>query len=264
MRAYPQLAKFGTKTVNRAYQSLQQQGFDAEGSLKIIKDNPLVLRYRPESLYHRLEIWRGCQFGEKLTQELLKQCPELLDFDDEKYIRERMAELKTFALRDKNIWRLLMASPNLLTEDLSVFYAKCNYLTGIMKVDMTDAVKSGVFSYSLRRIRTRHMFMVRLGIYKEKTKHYNELDPNKNPRLKRIMNSDDVYFATQLCRVSLLEYETFVELYRRELKNNKQLTGDRKIDNLSDDEEDDENTDDEYDDEVLDVDDDPDYEKDIK
>lgn len=249
------------KTVCQVYDIFMEQGFDTTGALKIIKDNPLVLRYRPESVYKRIEIWRGCQFGGRLAHELIKQCPELLDFDDEEYVRGRVADLTVYAATKKNVWRLLMASPNLLIDNLPIFTAKCNYLDGIMKVDVTDAVKSGVFAYSLRRIRTRHMFMVRLGIYKERTKHYNEMDTDKNPRMRRIMDSSDEKFAKKVCGVSLLEYETFVELYRRELKNNKQLTGDYRIDNV---EEEDEVEDSDYDDEELDVDDDPDYLKDYE
>lgn len=250
------------KNLTNVYKTFVQQGFDSSDAIKIINDNPMVLRYRHDSLSHRLEIWRGCHFGEKLTQALIKQCPELLDFDDELYVRNRMADLKLYAGRGKNMWRLLMASPNLMVEDLALFRAKCTYIEGIMRADVTDAVKSGIFSCSLRKIRTRHMFMVRLGIYKERTKNYSELDTDKNPRLFRIMNTNDATFAKKICDVSLLEYETFSELYRRELRNNKQLTGDWRVDDASDEDED---TDDEdSDEEEIDVEDDPDYQKDFK
>lgn len=165
---------------------------------------------------------------------LIEQCPEILDFNDEKFLRERIADIKVYAQREKNVWRLLMASPNLLTDNITTFQAKYNYLSGVMKVDVTDAVKSGVFAYSMRKIRTRHMMLVRLGLYKQRTKSFNELDPNKNPRMARIMDTTDEEFATKICNISLLEYETFEELYRRELRNKRQLTGVWAIDQAED------------------------------
>lgn len=238
-----------------------QAGFETPGILKIITENPLILRYHPNSITARIEIWRGFQFGELLTIALIQQCPELLDIDDEKFLRERIADLKVYAQRDKNVWRLLMASPNLLTDNVSLFQAKYNYLSGVMKVDVTDAVKSGVFAYSLRKIRTRHMMLVRLGLYKQRTKHFNELDPNKNPRMARIMDTSDDEFATKICSISLLEYETFEELYRRELQNKRQLTGVWAIDTADDSDLESSSDSDSDNDGDTDVDEDDDYDK---
>lgn len=257
----PQLAKFGPKTVTKIHDKFVQAGFKTPGIIKIITENPLVLRYQPNSIATRIEIWRGFQFGEKLTLALIQQCPEILDFNDEKFLRERIAELKAYALREKNVWRLLMASPNLLTDSLATFHAKSNYLSGVMKVDSTDAAKSGVFAYSLRKIRTRHMMLVRLGHYKERTKHFSELDPNKNPRMARIMDTSDEVFATKICNISLLEYETFEELYRRELHNKRQLTGVWAIDNVEDSDDESGSDLDDHDDGDTDVEDDVDYDK---
>lgn len=211
-------------------------GYKTPEIIQIFKANPLLAQYSPENISNRLEIWRGCSFGEDLTKALVIQCPEILDIDDEKFIKNRLAEIKTYAQRDKNVWRILMASPNVLVEGTAAFDEKIKYLWGVMKIEMTDAVKSGVFSYSIRKLRTRHMMMVRLGIYKERPKNYNPLDPNKNPRMARIIDSTDEEFANKICGISLFEYETFCELYAREMRNMRQKTGDWHVDNLSDDE----------------------------
>lgn len=196
---------------------------------------------------HRLEIWKGCQFGDKHLFELIEQCPELLDFTNENMIRDRMADLKVIAEKTKYIWRLLMASPNVLTDNMKVLDAKNEYLRKVMQVDVTDIVKSGVFSHSLLKIKTRHMMLVRLGIYKERTKHYNELDPDKNPRVAKIVDTSNEDFANKVCGISLIEYEAFEGLYKRELMNKRDVVEDKDIEDDDDSDEGEEDVDEDKD-----------------
>lgn len=200
------------------------------------------------------------QFGEVLTRQLILQCPEILDIDNEDYIKQRMAEIITYAGKRKNIWRILMASPNVLVEDITLFKKKYNYIQGVMNVDVSDAVKSGIFSHSIDKIRNRHLLMVRLGIYKKRPKNLNPMDPNKNPRMHRIVDSTDEMFAKKICGISLLEFETFVALHSRELRNKRQKTGRWQVDNLDDSDIESSDSEDELDEYQEDVDDIANYE----
>lgn len=158
-----------------------------------------------------------------------------------------MADLKVIAEKTKYIWRLLMASPNVLTDNMKVLEAKNEYLRKVMQVDVTDIVKSGVFSHSLLKIKTRHMMLVRLGIYKERTKHYNELDPDKNPRVAKIVDTSNEDFANKVCGISLIEYEAFEGLYKRELMNKRDVVEDKDIEDDDDSDEDEEDVDEDKD-----------------
>lgn len=179
---------------------------------------PELLRNSAKSLENRLEMWHFCKFSNSQLFQLFVQCPELLEFNDEDQLYNRFGELRTFARTPKNIWRLFMASPNVLVDDFKTIQAKVDYVLGPMQADHTDLVKSGVLGVPLTKIKCRHVLLVRLGIYKKKKAKASPLDPNKNPRLFRIMDVSDQEFAAKTCNISIKELQAFYDLYERELE----------------------------------------------
>lgn len=230
----PKLAIFDKATIQRAHEVFMRAGFTEENAFKAIKKHPPILRFQPKKLTNALESWRGCQFTNSQYIQLFVQCPELLEFDNENELRSRIVNIKMFAERTKNVWRLLMASPDIMTDSPKVVEAKANYLQKEMKVDVSDAVKSGVFSHSLTKLKCRHMLLVRLGIYKEKSKNADPLDPNKNPRVARIIDTPDAEFAAKICGISIAELHAFYSLYRRELEEQEDLEEDSDLDDDED------------------------------
>lgn len=216
------IATFGRHRVQMIHNGLLKAGFTPENSIEVIKGHPEVLRFTPQQLEKSLEAWHICNFTQTQFYDLFVQCPELLEFDDQFYIASRFAELKKFAATPKNIWRLLMASPNVLVDDEKVIRAKVSYVLNEMEADETDLLKSGALGLPLSKIKTRHMLMVRLGIYRKRKWKASEMDPNKNPRISRIMDSNDTQFATKVCGISTKEFEAFCELYEREMKELKE------------------------------------------
>lgn len=237
----PELERFSEASILKTYDAIVGMGFTPENTLKIIAEHPLIIRLQPNTLMERFEMWHICNFSTTQMFHLFTQCPELFEFNDENQLRERIATLKTYVHTDKNIWRLFMQSPNVLIDDLKEFFTKADYLQYEMKVDFTDAVKSGVFGQSLTKLKCRHTLLVRLGIFEPKHKTVNEMDNNKNPRVHRIVDSTDEYFAQHLCGISLAELEAFNALYKRELAEKEEeeaLDSDEDEDILSDDDDD--------------------------
>lgn len=166
----------------------------------------------------------------------------MLEFDDEQYIGSRFAELKKFAYTPKNIWRLFMASPNVLVDDIRSIREKVSYILNDMEADETDLVKSGVLGLPIIKIKSRHMLLVRLGLYKKRNWKASTMNMNKNPRLFRIMDSGDDEFASKTCGgLSIKELETFYDLFERELKEKKEEA--LEYDEFSDEETDDSESD---------------------
>lgn len=213
-----QIAYYGESIVKRTYGVLLKTGFSPENSVKIIEKHPNLLRYKPKQIEDRLEMWHMTQFSPTQYYDLFVQCPELLEFDDEEQIAKRYAELQTIVHTPKNIWRLLMSCPNVLVEDMKTIQKKVDYILKNMEADVTDLVKSGSLGLSLKTIRTRHVLLKRLGIWKKRNWRASELDPNKNLRLYRIMDVSDEEFAMKTCGISIKELEAFFELYERELE----------------------------------------------
>lgn len=219
---YPDVARFNKISVSRSYDVLYKIGFSPENCIKVIEGYPSLLRFKEKDLEKRLDVWHVCQFSKTQYYELLVQCPELLECDDASYLAKRCTQLQSFAWTTKNIWRLFMSSPNILVDDMKTINEKVDYIFDKMQSDITDLVKSGSLGLSITKIKSRHMFLVRLGIFKKRNMKASEMDPNKNPRLFRIMDTSDELFAARTCGVSLRELEAFYDLYERELEEKKQ------------------------------------------
>lgn len=211
------IAYYGRDSIERTYNALQRTGFTHKNSLSIIKSHPDVLRIKPSDIERRLDMWHMAQFSQPQFYELFVQCPELLDFNDEGYIGKRYANLREIFSTPKNIWRILMSSPNVMVENMKSIRKKTDYILNTMEADVTDLAKSGALGLPLKKIKTRHMLLVRLGIYKKKNIRASNLDINKNPRLFRIMDANDDEFARKTCGISMNELEAFCDLYGREL-----------------------------------------------
>lgn len=235
-----QIAKYGSSIVQRTHKVLLKAGFTPENSVTIIDKHPDLLRYKPKQIEDRLEMWHMAQFSQPQYYELFVQCPEILDFDDEQQIAKRYAQIQTIVHTPKNVWRLLMSCPNLLVDDMQAIEQKVDYILKNMEADVTDLVKSGALGLSLKTIKTRHILLVRLGIYKKRNWRASELNPDKNLRLFRIMDVSDEEFAVKTCGISVKELEAFDELYERELEEQIQAQEDYEdIDTDSEDESDD-------------------------
>lgn len=197
-------------------------GFTPENCSTIIDKYTNILRIHAEDVENRIEMWNSCQFTKTQFYDLFIQCPELIEFNDPNALSKRLGQLRSIVSTPKNIWRLLMASPNVLVDNFQSIQTKVDYVTKDMEADVTDLVKSGTLGLPLKKIKTRHMLLVRLGIYKKRNFKASELSSNKNPRLFRIMDVDDEEFASKTCKISFKELEAFSDLYERELEEIKE------------------------------------------
>ncbi|KAG4069112.1 hypothetical protein HA402_008423 [Bradysia odoriphaga] len=212
----PQLKNFTKDQWQQTFETLTGQGFNISSFMTIVGKRPQLLRRSPEKLNESIECLRYTNFESKLIYELVEKNPEYLEFNNVALLREKMSFLKWLAKTEMNIFRLLYASPNVLAETEECTKAKMDYMTKVMRLDETQASKSSAFSYSLDEIKLRHVFLDRLGLFKPKNPKVSSLQPSKNPKTSSIFDCSDREFATKTCGVTVEEFETFRELYRRE------------------------------------------------
>lgn len=210
-----------TKYPHTLWQQLQKvlvhdQGFPPNSFVQLVSQQPKLLTLSPSALHKNIEAWRSCQFGERRTQDLLIKYSELILYGDPGHLRHRIAFLQSYVTTSKNVWRLLMSSPDVAFAPELQIKAKFDYLLNVMKVPVPQIIDSDVFVHSLEHLKMRHIFMDRLGLYKKKSKKADEDEKDTNTRLSRIMDSSDKRFATKVCHVTLQEYEVFQELIKRE------------------------------------------------
>lgn len=164
--------------------------------------------------------WLMFDFGEKETKQLIGTHPELLEIKNLKKVNDNLNALMSYVGK-KHGYKVFLTSPSVITDKVTNIEEKINYLRDKMKADTVEVYKSKVFERSLFKIKARHIFMVRLGIYftpKKKSDTADKPGMKKNPQLYKIMDTSDKSFATKLCHVTLEEYETFEELYKKELE----------------------------------------------
>ncbi|GAB0094480.1 uncharacterized protein DMENIID0001_097860 [Sergentomyia squamirostris] len=219
LKLNPKLLEYDVQSWERVLTTLKNYGFPSYMLLPLVVNHPLVLRKPSDQIISGLSKWNSSQFGERNIMKLITKYPTLLEINkDEGHIYERIARLQEYAETRKNVWTLLMNSPNVITDRIPAIESKIKYLRDTMKVELADVLKSEVFSKDLVKIRSRHIFLERMGIYKTKGYKDDPSEINKNPKLYQIIDSSDKTFATKIAFATLEEYEVFEELYARELK----------------------------------------------
>ncbi|XP_030380576.1 uncharacterized protein LOC115628554 [Scaptodrosophila lebanonensis] len=212
----PALSIYTQDTWYRAHHVFQNHGLQTLNFLRIVTGNPSVLRRSPEDIIGSLEIWRACQFGERLLHLLLTKYPELLDYRNARDLLPQTAYLRSLVGTNKNVWKILMNSPDLLAQSEHKIEQKFIYLTDTMRIEVPEIVKSAAFSMLFEELCCRHAFLVRLGLFKPRAPKDNPDEPTTNNRLYQITDTSEKSFATKICHVTLTEYETFKELFARE------------------------------------------------
>ncbi|XP_055389375.1 transcription termination factor 4, mitochondrial [Condylostylus longicornis] len=194
----------------------QKYGFKNDEVLKIVEKNKSILKHPANFLNHNIEFWRGFEFGQRQFQELILVHPEILDVKDYKHIANKISYLKYFVKTPKNVWLLLLNSPEILTRREEIIKNYFLYLEERMRLSTPEIVKSKVFSKPLNELKCRHIFLERLGLFKPRSP---KSDPNiqtKNPMLYKIIDTSDKEFCKKICGISLIEFETFIELFNIE------------------------------------------------
>lgn len=214
----PELLNYGLDSWQRVLTTFRSQGFPSYMLMPLVVNHPMILRKSPEQITQGLNKWNTSQFGEKNVMKLITKYPTLLEIaSDEMYLCNRIAHLQEYAETRKNVWTLFMNCPNLITDKTHMIDPKIKYLKQNMGVNLSEVLKSEVFSKTLLKIRCRHTFLERLGVYKAKSYKEDPGEVNNNPKLHQIVDTSDKTFATKVAFATLEEYEVFEELYSREL-----------------------------------------------
>jgi mTERF domain-containing protein, mitochondrial len=229
LQATPELNNYPSELWQSTHDFLKAEGFHSQKFAYMISQNPKLLTISHEKIFQSIVGWRSFQFGEKDTINLLERFPELLQIQPSRDIVAKIDTLSNFVGGGSLVYQLLLNSPTVISQSLPCIKEKIEYLRMVMKVPTHEIYKSSVFSCDIMTIKTRHIFLKRLGLYIVKKKQ----DPNeisKNPQLYQITDTSEKRFATKVCHVSLEEFETFQEIYKRELEEAQEWSDDESYD----------------------------------
>ncbi|XP_017047415.1 uncharacterized protein LOC108092381 [Drosophila ficusphila] len=214
----PTLSIFTPEIWQRAHETFKNHGLETVNFLRIVTGNPSVLKRTPDKIINSLEIWRACQFGENLLHLLLTKYPELLDVSDPHQLLSHIGFLKSRVSTSKNVWKLLMNSPDLIAQPEASLEEKINFIKDVMRIEVPEIVKSSALTLPFEELRCRHEFLIRLGLFKPRPLKADPNDPTTNHKLYQITDTSEKSFATKICHVTLPEYEAFKELFAKELE----------------------------------------------
>lgn len=196
---------------------LNDLGFPKHKFSYMISQHPKLLTMNEQKIRSAFNDWLLLDFGDRETRELIGKHPELLELKNFKKIHDNLSVITDFVGK-KHGYKVILTTPEVINDKVNNINEKVKYLRDKMKVDTVEVYKSSVFARSLFKIKARHMFMYRLGIYFTPKKDAEKPVIKKNPPLYKIMDTSDKTFATKICHVTIEEYETFEELYKKELE----------------------------------------------
>ncbi|KAG5682731.1 hypothetical protein PVAND_012064 [Polypedilum vanderplanki] len=226
----PDLCRYSPEQWEKSLENLKELGFNPNKFQYMIAQSPSLLSKPKEKIEDAMNNWSFFDFGRKETYQLIERYPEFLDVKNFNLIHENLSIVKSF-VGQKHGFKVIRNSPNIISDSSKSLEEKVAYLRDIMKVDPVEVYKSDVFSLDLLSLKTRHVFLERLGMWFKKKKKGDENDAHeakKNPKLSKISDSTDKRFATKVCHVTLEEYETFVEMYKEEIENDEDAVERRK------------------------------------
>lgn len=224
LKATPELNNTHADSWQGTLNALKQEGFSPQNFSLMISQNPRLLITNPEKISNSINSWRMLQFGEKQTLQFLEKNSEFIHLEISREVFRRFQVIKEFIGGGSNMLKLLTICPSVLLQNASTLKDKIDYLQNVMKVEPVEVYKSEALSQNLDDIKTRHVFLQRLGLYVvKKNKDPNEI--SKNPKLHQITDTSDRRFASKVCFVTPEEFEVFQEMYKTELEagNSKEL-----------------------------------------
>lgn len=180
-------------------------------TLKSYDDWTILTR---DQLSQMFQMLRELAFTSEIYLEIFSRNPKLIS-TEKRVLELRLNDFKFF-FTNKQLDRLLVRTPDLLTCNFDHFDYKFNYLFTLMGVSQDEQSRTNVYNHSLEHIRSRHLFLMRSGFFDKPNKK--GISKVKNPKLKEIMDTNLNEYL-RVCTNNLFDskqFETFCDYLREE------------------------------------------------
>ncbi len=232
----PDILTYPVQKIESQCLFLRQVGFQPADVALLIYRMPKVITLSTKVILRAIDNLQTLGFKEGKLQMLLANNPDLLSLN-KKSMTERYSQLLG-VFRKSDILLMVYDQPSLLTDSWQSIEDRMHYVSTGMGMDQKHMIDSGMFNYSLRHIRTRHLFLLRAGLYEKPDKH--GVTQTLNQTLKRILQTSDKVFAHKMAGVSVQEVEVFAKIVKMEIEGSTEEKYDNETDEDSDDEEEEE------------------------
>lgn len=166
---------------------------------------PDTLFFTKDSVSNVIKCLHDSGFTYMAIINMILNCPSLLDKQLDN-ISMRIEELKLL-LKTKDAFKMAEKAPNLLFCDMDYINERFYYVFNEMGISQPQMRYARLFSYSMQHIHTRHMFLVRAGLFKKVKRKDGQLD--LNPKLDTILDTTDEEFVKKFGKMTVQDYNTF-------------------------------------------------------
>ncbi|XP_068939490.1 transcription termination factor 4, mitochondrial [Petaurus breviceps papuanus] len=181
---------------------------------QVLQRNPGILQLSGQQLKQRADHLRRLGLGGGNLQHMTHCCPDLFTMSQQ-HIDGLISILKDRCLfTGQQVTEILHSCPRVLQEDPSALEYKFQYAYFRMGIKQRDLVKAKYFQYPMTKIKQRHIFLERLGLYQT---------PDKkgqtqicNPSLNSVLRVSEAEFLAKTAHSSWEEFEVFKQLLARE------------------------------------------------
>ncbi|XP_051847668.1 transcription termination factor 4, mitochondrial isoform X2 [Antechinus flavipes] len=189
-------------------------GLEPEPVCEALRRNPQILRLPGQRLKERAGHLRRLGLGEGHLEHMTRCCPELFTMSQQR-IDTLVSVLKDKCLfSGQQVAEIVGSCPRVLQEEPMALEYKFQYAYFRMGIKQRDLVKTKYFQYSMTKIKQRHIFLERLGLYQT---------PDKkgqtqicNPSVNSILRVSEAEFLAKTAHSSSEEFEIFKKLLARE------------------------------------------------
>ena len=190
-------------------------------ALKSYDDWSLLSR---SNLNDAFQLFRELSFPPELYMNVISKNQNLIAIERKK-LQQRMIELKEF-FSNKQLQRLLIRSPELLTNNFDNFRYKFTYAFILMGFQQKHMASTYFFNHSIEFIRERHLFLERSAFYDKPDKK--GISKVENPKMSYIFDTNLKEYLRICTRNNLDEhdYAAFCDYLKKDNFND-ELLGNR-------------------------------------
>lgn len=165
-------------------------------------------------LSQTFQMFRELAFTSDIYLELISRNQQLIQMDKRK-LEVRLHDFKYF-FTNKQMDKLLLKTPDLLTCNFDNFTYKFTYLFVLMGIDQEEQCKTNVYDHNIDHIRQRHLFLQRSAYFDKPNKK--GISKVVNPKFKDIVDSNLKEYL-RICTndiFDLQQFQTFCDYLKEE------------------------------------------------
>ncbi|KAG0714139.1 Transcription termination factor 4, mitochondrial [Chionoecetes opilio] len=203
----PDLLGYSHKAWSSTCEVMVENGLPSLRILQSIALQPRLLRVKPSLLHEKLLRYRQMKIGNMSFLTLAMKYPVLL-LSEPSMVLGRVEGLRTF-FPPTDLKMMVQNNPSVLTDDWDDINAKIMYIHQEMGLEQPHIAACKCMRRSLLHIKTRHLFLLRAGLYKTPNLYRDKQSYRRNASLSDILDTTDKRFSNRVARMTDMEYEVF-------------------------------------------------------